>query len=191
MPHINLGDVGNLERLTWAIYDGRYVLGSQLALSGLDNWACILTKVMTHIFHGRMLWEHCPLSTIGGANVATAAHLKGGPVVKLSGRRNQQKRPEGPQAPASPAPKTPTLWSIINVSSGATSAHADGGVMTASLDLEVVWWALIDPLPDGLDATSQALAKRLVAMWRWTFMLSQYRIYPPAPTSLNIGQFLP
>ena len=59
------------------------------------------------------------------------------------------------------------------------------------MDDKVVWWALIDPLTDGSDATSQALARRLVAMWRWTFTLSGYRICPPALTSLNIGQFLP
>ena len=105
MPHVNLGDIKNLERLTWE------VLGSLLALSGLYNWACILGKMTTHIFHGRTLWEHCPLSTVGGANTAAAAHLKGG-------RRNQQKRPQALWAPASPAPQTPMLWSIVNVHQG-------------------------------------------------------------------------
>ena len=149
-----------------------------------------------------------------------------------------------------PASKTPMLQSVINVPSGAALAQADGGAMTASLDLgeedgeepfhefnqhrmqqcgvgepseppqrvqphlqrglspkwqtirwlqqcevqikddEVVWWTLIDPLTDGSDATSQALARRLVAMWRWTFTLSEYHICPPALTSLNIEQFL-
>ena len=135
MPHINLGDIRNLEKLTWAIYNGMYVPGSQLALSCPLNWACILDKVTTHIFHGRTLWEHCPLSAVGGTNVAAAVCLKGGPAVKLSRRKNQQKRPQAPWAPASPASKTPTLRSIINMPSGATLAHADGGVMTASLDL--------------------------------------------------------
>ena len=190
--------------------------------------------------------------------MAAAAHLKGGPAVKPSGRRNQQKRPQVPWAPASPASKTPMLQSVINVPSGAALAQADGAAMTASLDLgeedgkepfhefnqhrmqqcgvgepseppqrvqphlqkgaqqyllrglspkwqtirwlqqcevqimddEVVWWALIDPLTDGSDATSQALARRLVTMWRWTFTLSEYHICPPALTSLNIEQFL-
>ena len=57
-------------------------------------------------------------------------------------------------------------------------------------DDKVVWWALIDPLTDRSDAASQALAKRLVAAWRWTFALSAYHVCPPALTSLNIGQFL-
>ena len=58
-----------------------------------------------------------------------------GPAVKLSRRRNQQKRPQALRAPASPPSKTPTLQSIVNMPSGAASAHTDGGAMTASLDL--------------------------------------------------------
>ena len=58
-------------------------------------------------------------------------------------------------------------------------------------DHKVIWWTLVDPLTDGSDATSQALAKRLEAAWRWTFALLEYCICSPAPTSLNIGQFLP
>ena len=38
-------------------------------------------------------------------------------------------------APASPASKTPTLWSIVNVPSGAASAHAGSGAMTVLIDL--------------------------------------------------------
>ena len=67
--------------------------------------------------------------------MATAAHLKGGQVAKASGRRNQQNRPQAPQAPASPASKTPTLWSVVNMPSGAASTHAGGEAMTASPDL--------------------------------------------------------
>ena len=230
MPHIIRGDIRSLKRLAWAIYNGMYILGSQQTLSGPHDWACILDKIMTHIYHGRMLCEHCPLSTIGGANTAAAAHLKGDPVAKLSRRRNWQKRPQAPQTLASPASKTPTLLSVINMPSGATSARTGSGVVTASLDLgeedneetfhefnwhrmqqccmrepseplqrvqlhlwkglspeqqtirslqqckseitdtEVVWWPLIDPLTDRSNATIQALAKRLVAMWRWTFL---------------------
>ena len=135
MPHVNLGDVGSLKRLAWAIYDGLYIPENHPPLSGLCDWACILNKTMTHIFHGRTLWEHCPLSTAGGSNMTATAHLKGGPAAELSGRRNQQKRPQAPWASASPASKTPTLWSVMNVPSGATSAHADSGAMIASPDL--------------------------------------------------------
>ena len=60
---------------------------------------------------------------------------EGGPAAKPSGRRNQQKRPQAPRASASPASKTSTLWSVMNVPSGAALAHADGGAMTAFLDL--------------------------------------------------------
>ena len=60
MPHINLGDLGSLKRLAWAVYDGIYVPGNQPTLSDPRDWVCILIKTMTHIFHGRTLQEHCP-----------------------------------------------------------------------------------------------------------------------------------
>ena len=134
MPHVNLGDVGSLERLAWAIYDGKYVPADQLALSGTCDWACILNKAMTHIFHGRTLWEHCPLRTSGDSNAVATTRLKVRPAAKLSRRRNQRKRPQALWAPAS-ASKTPTLWSVVNVPSGAALARVDGGAVTASLDL--------------------------------------------------------
>ena len=135
MPHINLGDVRKLERLAWAVYDGMYVPGSRPALSGPCNWVCILNKKMTHIFHGRTLWEHYPPSTIGGANTATAARLKGGPSSEAVWEKEPAKETPSTVAPAFPASKTPTLWSIVNVPSGAASAHAGSGAMTVLIDL--------------------------------------------------------
>ena len=119
MPHINLGDVGSLKRLAWAIYDGMYVLGSQPALSGLCDWACIINKMTTHIFHGRMLWEHwLPSEHHWRHQRGCCWPPERGPAVKPSRRRNWQKRPQAPWAPAFPASKTPTLWSVVNMPSG-------------------------------------------------------------------------
>ena len=72
MPHVNLRDFGSLKRLAWAIYNKKYFPGDQPTPSGPCNWACILNEIMKHIFHGRTLWEHWILSTIGGYNVAAA-----------------------------------------------------------------------------------------------------------------------
>ena len=60
MPHVNLGDIGSLERLAWVIYDGKYFLGNQPALSGPCNWAYILNKTMTHIFMGERCGSTVP-----------------------------------------------------------------------------------------------------------------------------------
>ena len=43
---------------------------------------------------------------------------------------------------------------------------------------------------DGSDAATKDLAKRLMAAWKWARAVSESPICPPAPTVLNIGQFL-
>ena len=54
MPHVNLGDIGSLERFAWAVYNGMYVPGNQPTLSGPHDWACVLNKTMTSHFS----WEN-------------------------------------------------------------------------------------------------------------------------------------
>ena len=134
MPHINLGDVRSLERLAWAVYDGMYVLGSWPALSGLCDWACILDKTMTHIFHGRTLWEHCPQAPLKAPTQPLPPAWKG-----ASSEAIQKKEP-AEETPSTMGTSIPCLQDIntlvsCNLPSGATLAHAGVGVMAASLDL--------------------------------------------------------
>ena len=59
-----------------------------------------------------------------------------------------------------------------------------------SLDKEEIsWWPLLLPLTDGSDMATRELTKQLLAAWRWV-KVSNTPICPPAPTVLNIGQFL-
>ena len=55
---------------------------------------------------------------------------------------------------------------------------------------DITWWPLVVPLTDGGTTTTKELAKHLIAMWRWTTKVSTMPLCPPAPTMLNIGQFL-
>ena len=55
---------------------------------------------------------------------------------------------------------------------------------------EVKWWPLVCPLMDGSDAAMYALVWRLLTVWCWTVEISRPLICLPAPTILNIGQFL-
>ena len=45
-------------------------------------------------------------------------------------------------------------------------------------------------LTDGSDAATKDLVKRLIATWKWAGIVSESPICPPAPTVLNIRQFL-
>ena len=55
---------------------------------------------------------------------------------------------------------------------------------------EISWWLLVSPLTDGSDVATKDLAKRLMAAWKWVGVVSESRVCPPAPTVLNIGQFI-
>ena len=55
---------------------------------------------------------------------------------------------------------------------------------------EPMWWPVIHPLTDGGDAAKLALVCQLMAAWRWAITISTSPICLPAPTVMNIGQFL-
>ena len=55
---------------------------------------------------------------------------------------------------------------------------------------DITWWLLVMPLTDGGTAAAKELTKHLVSTWRWMAKVSTTSLCPPAPTMLNIGQFL-
>ena len=55
---------------------------------------------------------------------------------------------------------------------------------------EPIWWPLICPLTDESDTATLALAQLLMATWRWAITISTPPICLPAPTVMNIRQFL-
>ena len=55
---------------------------------------------------------------------------------------------------------------------------------------DITWWLLVMLLTDGGTVAAKELAKFLISVWRWTAKVSTMPLYPPAPTMLNIGQFL-
>ena len=57
-------------------------------------------------------------------------------------------------------------------------------------DEDLAWWPLLHPLTDGRDEAALALAQCLMAASRWTATISESITCLPAPTILNIGQFL-
>ena len=57
-------------------------------------------------------------------------------------------------------------------------------------DEEVPWHDLLALLTSGAEGTTKALAKHLVATWRWNIKVQGEGVCPPTPMVLNIGQFL-
>ena len=63
-------------------------------------------------------------------------------------------------------------------------------VATQVIGDEVLWHDLLAPLMSQAEGTAKALAKCLVAAWRWNIKVRGKGLCPPAPTMLNISQFL-
>ena len=57
-------------------------------------------------------------------------------------------------------------------------------------DDEVPWAKCIIPLTVGTEDVAVPLAKRLLAIWRWSIKVQGWDVCPPAPMALNIGQFM-
>ena len=57
-------------------------------------------------------------------------------------------------------------------------------------DEEVPWYECIMPLTSGAEGMALLLAKRLLAIWWWSLRVQGWDICPPAPTVLNIRQFM-
>ena len=65
-----------LEHLAWAVYDGVFVPGDKLALSGHYDWDRVVAgTLICLIFQGQTDKEHCGPMTIASFNVKWATEL--------------------------------------------------------------------------------------------------------------------
>ena len=58
------------------------------------------------------------------------------------------------------------------------------------MDEEVPWQELLAPLTSGAEGVARSLAKCIVAVWQCNVKVQGEGVCPPAPSTLNIGQFL-
>ena len=58
------------------------------------------------------------------------------------------------------------------------------------MDEEVPWHELLTLLTSGAEGMARSLAKCLVTVWQWNVKMWGEGVCPPAPSALNIGQFL-
>ena len=63
-------------------------------------------------------------------------------------------------------------------------------VVQGILDDKVPWYDFIIPLMVGTEGMALSLAKHLLAVWRWSIKVQGWDVCPPAPTALNIRQFM-
>ena len=63
-------------------------------------------------------------------------------------------------------------------------------VVQGILDEEVPWYEYVAPLMTGTKGMALSLAKHPPAIWQWSARVQGWDICLPAPTVLNIGQFM-
>ena len=187
-PRVNLSDINGLEHLTWAVYDGVYMTGDLLALTDYHDWECIITgTTLCLIFCGKTNSKHCKPSTIAFLNAEQAMKLAQQQGLLQPGKRRSW------ATPAAAAGRTPTVLSVVNVPPQAVSSYSKGGVQATSLDYK-----------EDSDGESPFLetSRRIMMrsspvrtyfnpMWHGEgLQVSTMPLCPPAPTMLNIEQFL-
>ena len=59
-------------------------------------------------------------------------------------------------------------------------------VVQGILHGEVPWYELVTPLTMGTEGAALALAKHLLAIWRWSIKVLGWDVCPPTLTALNI-----
>ena len=119
-PRVNLSDMDGLERLTWAVYDGVYMPGDLLDLTGHHDWEHIIVgTTLCLIYHGRTHAEHCKLSTIASLNAEEAMKLAWQQGLLQPGKRRLQ-------ATLVATRQTPTIQLVVNVLSQAVSSCSGG-----------------------------------------------------------------
>ena len=57
-------------------------------------------------------------------------------------------------------------------------------------DIQLEFWLLLRPLTDGSEERTCQLARRLLSVWHWSLAVEP-PTYPPMPTSMDIGYWLP
>ena len=75
-PRVDSGDAGGLECLAWAMYNGVFMPGNKLALSGHYDWDCVVVgTLICLIFWGQTDKEHCGPATVASFNAKQATEL--------------------------------------------------------------------------------------------------------------------
>ena len=70
------------------------------------------------------------------------------------------------------------------------ATHWLQGAVQGITDEEVLWYELVTPLTSGVESMALSLAKHLVTVWQWNIKVHGEDDCPPAPSILNIGQFI-
>ena len=128
---MNLSNVNGLEHVAWAVYDGVYMAGEPLALTGQHEWAHIIMEMTSYLIF-------CGVTNSGHCEPLTVTSLNGRQTTKLVQQQElpQPKKRRSWAMPAAEAWRTPTVQSMVNVPPEVASSCYTGEAQAASLDFD-------------------------------------------------------
>ena len=191
-------DTLQLECLAWAVFDNIMGPGEAPPLCGFETYDQIIRRLASKAYKG--VHMHCPVrtSTSFGAEVRTST------MVNLESKKStrpprytmtqdvreefrgsyfaykeKQDSAERDQSYAPTLPVDPNTQGMKWMKERQRSYK----------DIQLEFWLLLRPLTDGSEECTRQLAHRLLSVWHWSSAVDP-PMYPPTPTSMNIGFWL-
>ena len=163
MPLVNLNDTRHLEHLAWAVYNRALCVGNCPELRGECQWCTVLAGIFQHIYKGRNKTAHCLPYTLVSWNCQQRTD-----VVCEECRQNTTRgghdgghRARGQGLRSGPRRRSKTPSVDISEEEPETLGEIDANWRAKQ------WLEVATPLTSGAEGTTKALAKCLVAAWRW------------------------
>ena len=191
-------DTIQLECLAWAVFDNIMGQGEAPPLCGFNTYDQIVRCLASKAYKG--VHMHCPVhtSTSFGTEVTTLT------VVNPESRKST--RPPHYTMTQDVREEFRGLYSAYKEKqdiaerdqSYAPMCLVDPNIQGMKWmklhqgsygDIQLEFWLLLRPLTDGSEEHTRQLAHRLLSVWHWSSAVDP-TMYPPAPTSMNIGYWL-
>ena len=191
-------DTIQLECLAWAVFDNIMGLGEAPPLCGFETYDQIVRCLASKAYKG--VHMRCPAHTSAsfGAEVTTSTVVN--PESRQSTRpphytmtrdvreefrgsylayKEKQYIAERDQSYAPMCPVDPNTQGMKLMKLCQRSYR----------DIQLEFWLLLRPLTDRSEEHTRQLARRLLSVWHWSSAVDP-PMYPPMPTSMNIGYWL-
>ena len=191
-------DTIQLECLAWAVFDNIMGPGEAPPLSGFETYNQIVGHLASKAYKG--VHTCCPActSTSFGTEVTTSK-MESSDSKKRTGPRHYTMTQDVREEFVGSYSAFKEKQDIAGKDQSCTPTHpVDPNTQgmkwmkecqCSYRDVQLEFWLLLRPLMNGDEEPTCQLARRLLSVWHWSSAVDP-PMYPPAPTSMNIGYWL-
>ena len=191
-------DTIQLERLAWAVFDNIMGPGEVPPLSSFETYNQIVRRLARKAYKGVHMCCHACKSASFGTE-GTSSNMEGPESKKSTQPRHytmtQDVREEFTGSYSTfkekqdIAGKDQSYTPMCPVDPNTQGMKWMKECQCSYRDVQLEFWLLLRPLTDGDEEHTHQLARRLLSVWHWSSAVDP-PMYPPAPTSMNIGCWL-